>query len=91
MTDDKKALADQPADFRVGSARQQNRSREGGVSGGRRLSHTFARIGRPCGRDGVVEALTAREVDVLIALVIREAIEAGLSVRPGAALRATTR
>jgi hypothetical protein len=28
---------------------------------------------------------------ILIARVIREAIEAGLSVRPGAALRATTR
>lgn len=60
MTDDKKALADLPAGFRVGS-------------------------------DGGVEALTGREVDVLIARVIREAIEAGLSVRRGAALRATTR
>ena len=33
------------------------------------------------GSDGVVEALTGREVDVLIARVIREAIEVGLSVK----------
>jgi hypothetical protein len=33
------------------------------------------------GSDGVVEALTGREVDVLIARVIREAIEKGLWVR----------
>ena len=43
------------------------------------------------GSDGDVEALTEAEIDVLIARVIREAIEAGLSVRRGAALRANTR
>ena len=48
-------------------------------------------VGFRVGPDGGVEALTWREVDVLIAGIIREAIEAGLSVRRGAALRATTR
>jgi hypothetical protein len=38
-------------------------------------------VGFRVGPDGVVEALTEREVDVMIARVIREAIEASLSVR----------